>query len=185
MWLWVAASPLKQTILILISFSTFTRFLFVCMRVCMRTLGSTSPELQRSLRPLHLPGSSTTHEPRSRAGDFRGFACFTKFLLLYGIESTKRKGEGAYFSSSTHLTHKGGGGGGWESRSKKKSLKSINAQAACLLHNSTVNRTDLNPSKGLRNKQGAARSPAPEKCQPLQPGLRDEEKFLLVKCRPT
>lgn len=42
------------------------------------------PELQRSSRPLHLPGCGAAHEPRSRAGDFRGFACFTKLLLLCG-----------------------------------------------------------------------------------------------------
>lgn len=58
--------------------------------------------LQRSVRPLHLPGCGAAHESRSRAGDFGGFACFTKLLSLCGIQRSRRKrgGRRACFSCS-------------------------------------------------------------------------------------
>lgn len=64
------------------SFSLFFSFFF-----CVCTLwGARAPSCRGPLRLLHLPGSAfAAHEHRSRAGDFKGFACFTKLLLECGI----------------------------------------------------------------------------------------------------
>lgn len=96
--------------------------------MCVCSLGSTRAELQGSSRPLHLPGSDAAHEPRSRAGDFRGFACFTKLLLLW-VTKAQKGGRGWYFFPFIVTFNAGAEGGrrGW-GLNKAKLLKSITSE---------------------------------------------------------
>lgn len=73
-------------------------FFSVCVRVCACTQTHKLQSPPSSPLDPFIPTSTPhpplapawTHEPRSRARDFRGFACFTNLLLLlWGFKALK------------------------------------------------------------------------------------------------